>query len=66
MKETDISTNVLKPNISTDVLETDNNISVVGNDEDSNESICIDDAGQSEQTPATDTDWLFERERKFS
>ena len=56
MKETDIST---------DVLENDNNISVVGNVEKSNESICVDDAGQSEQTPATDTDWLFERERKF-
>ena len=53
MKETDIST---------DVLETDNNISVVGNFEKSNEGICVDDAGQSEQTPATDTDCLRGKE----
>ena len=53
MKETDIST---------DVLETDNNISVVGNVEESNESICVDDAGQSEQTPAIDTDSLRGKE----
>ena len=43
---------VKETDISTDVLETDNNISVVGNVKESDESICVDDAGQSEQTPA--------------
>ena len=45
------------------MLETDN--SVVGNVGESNESICVDDAGQSEQTPMTDTDCLRRGKKSF-